>query len=194
MAIQWVSIRSPHQSKGRPAEEVISQLDFCCFNPLPSPKQGETQVFPFRARANGRFQSAPLTKARGDAGAQGNSNNDFMFQSAPLTKARGDSGRRTMPALTTRFNPLPSPKQGETAITAAVNDDTPTVSIRSPHQSKGRPLWRTVWHYVLRVSIRSPHQSKGRPPHCSQANCVTVVSIRSPHQSKGRPVGKALVS
>ena len=109
------------------------------------------------------------------------------------------------------FNPLPSPKQGETS--RVPNHRSPSaVSIRSPHQSKGR---RRRWARSLRtpsVSIRSPHQSKGRQgegagkidPIVFQSAPLTKargdphgrgryrksgwVSIRSPHQSKGRRV------
>ena len=60
-----VSIRSPHQSKGR----------------LP-PVIRETVA--------SMFQSAPLTKARGDASIVRPASILSVFQSAPLTKARGD--------------------------------------------------------------------------------------------------------
>ena len=62
-----------------------------------------------------------------------------MFQSAPLTKARGDVGARRPPARTTGFNPLPSQKQGETPSTLG-GRTARHVSIRSPHKSKGRPV------------------------------------------------------
>ena len=85
-----VSIRSPHKSKGRlvGANDLADPL--VCFNPLPSQKQGETCLGLGGTSGDVGFQSAPLTKARGDTcirvwlGAQA------PFQSAPLTKARGD--------------------------------------------------------------------------------------------------------
>ena len=40
----------------------------------------------------------------------------YQFQSAPLTKARGDWMYRSIPLITRCFNPLPSQKQGETAV------------------------------------------------------------------------------
>ena len=64
-----------------------------CFNPLPSQKQGETIITSSEAMCdlNQMFQSAPLTKARGDQWAAPTDHvNASMFQSAPLTKARGD--------------------------------------------------------------------------------------------------------
>ena len=65
-----VSIRSPHRSKGRFGTLLTSLKPHVCFNPLPSPKQGEisgscSQAFPFHT-----FQSAPLTEARGDRALQ----------------------------------------------------------------------------------------------------------------------------
>ena len=84
-----------------------------CFNPLPSPKQGETQQtsdvldlsrVSIRSphRSKGRqvppgvegqqvvFQSAPLTEARETYRDRKGSLLFEMFQSAPLTEARGD--------------------------------------------------------------------------------------------------------
>ena len=80
------------------------------------------------------FQSAPLTEARGDSPPS---------ISAPLTEARGDTCHANVACG--RFNPLPSPKQGETGaglapLTEARGDlgKGIYVSIRSPHRSKGR--------------------------------------------------------
>ena len=109
---RYVSIRSPHRSKGRPLIET-NYAD--SFNPLPSPKQGETyqrmlptpewhvfQSAPLtEARGpRGLFQSAPLTEARGAIRStrlirspQGETCLAIRFQSAPLTEARGDAGR-----------------------------------------------------------------------------------------------------
>ena len=39
-----VSIRSPYRSKGRPTAENLPDHPIHSFNPLPLPKQGETQV------------------------------------------------------------------------------------------------------------------------------------------------------
>ena len=133
-----VSIRSPHRSKGRhmimylilrtrvfqsaPLTEARGDKArmnvrrmVACFNPLPSPKQGETSIFVcIRAGVN-KFQSAPLTEARGDQARNSNSSRIPLFQSAPLTEARGDSAMRERAACYLCFNPLPSPKQGETS-------------------------------------------------------------------------------
>ena len=179
-----VSIRSPHKSKGRP--------------------YAHPSYLP-----HDRFQSAPLTKARGDP-----RNPSYL---------RSHFG----------FNPLPSQKQGETEELEK-EDKTIVVSIRSPHKSKGRlgqsrkrrlyllfqsapltkargDLYGRLYHVdITHVSIRSPHKSKGRHKRFSNAylsyefqsapltkargdttaakvnNLKTGVSIRSPHKSKGR--------
>ncbi len=125
------------------------------FNPLPSPKQGETPFQAQAARELNQFQSAPLTEARGDFLRLLSGKNLPQFQSAPLTEARGDRricSIRSGPSWTS-FNPLPSPKQGETKLL---------------------PLGRSDW----RVSIRSPHRSKGRlhPRHRSGRACAKFQS------------------
>ena len=131
---QHVSIRSPHKSKGR-------RSGWCCF-----PKQSE-------------------------------------FQSAPLTKARGDSIRHRVSCPLISFNPLPSQKQGETQR----GDDRPSplaVSIRSPHKSKGRQQGSLDKPLVFRVSIRSPHKSKGRPP--TRATSMSLKWFQSAPLTKAR--------
>ena len=58
------------EARGDPTEGVSVSMP-PCFNPLPSPKQGETGAF--LAAAGGLehgFQSAPLTEARGDVCAR----------------------------------------------------------------------------------------------------------------------------
>ena len=60
-----------------------------------------------------------------------------------------------------RFNPLPSQKQGETRRRDR-HFGLRRVSIRSPHKSKGRHATPHVNDGPVPVSIRSPHKSKGR--------------------------------
>ena len=67
---------------------------FQCFNPLPLPKQGEMRSCFRSIRSNQQFQSAPLAEARGD-----------------LELRTGDLANDT--GVSTCFNPLPLPKQGE---------------------------------------------------------------------------------
>ena len=95
--LSLVSIRSPHKSKGRPL--------------------AEEQVNP-----NVEFQSAPLTKARGDPLLPSLNFSIRSFQSAPLTKARGDRKSMRCRVPTTSFNPLPSQKQGETRPSALLEN------------------------------------------------------------------------
>ena len=109
-----VSIRSPHRSKGRPQRRPRSGRAGPRFNPLPSPKQGETAVRYDIERTLKKFQSAPLTEARGDRTEFDSPRQQLLFQSAPLTEARGDASGLAKSFFPRGFNPLPSPKQGET--------------------------------------------------------------------------------
>ena len=117
-----------------------------------------------------------------------------QFQSAPLTEARGDGPSARRRFRTSCFNPLPSPKQGETGDPLPVDplgERGGFNPLPSPKQGEtslrrsGLPMWR--------VSIRSPHRSKGRPAGESLAKEEKSVSIRSPHRSKGRQVGSHLL-
>ena len=222
------------------------------FNPLPSPKRGETRTRP-RLRREYRVQSAPLTEARGGpccstsirfnplpspkqgetghVGAAGpgqgvsirsphrskgrrrraadHARANGEFQSAPLTEARGDPKHPAARAGRSGFNPLPSPKQGETdprhLPVGGLN-----VSIRSPHRSKGRPISGPRWKNRRLcfnplpspkqgetrhpAAIRPPRRSFNPLPSPKQGETsnrklkasFASVSIRSPHRSKGR--------
>ena len=131
-----VSIRSPHKSKGRPVWVNCTSPTSKRFNPLPSQKQGETlpkhrkrRPYTVSIRSPHKSKGRPrvnLCCCAGDA-----------FQSAPLTKARGDHIRNTPTNGVFGFNPLPSQKQGETRAPAPLVLPL-QVSIRSPHKSKGR--------------------------------------------------------
>ena len=109
-----VSIRSPHRSKGRRAcqRDLNSAIEVSIRSPH---------------RSKGRPSKAEQKKR------------NELFQSAPLTEARGDWRKRTDSNSSIRFNPLPSPKQGETESMGRCGART-LVSIRSPHRSKGRPV------------------------------------------------------
>ena len=131
------------------------------------------------------------------------------FQSAPLTKARGDRSRRLYPQRRPRFNPLPSQKQGETWDERKDIADA-NVSIRSPHKSKGRhrrdayhrdecefqsaPLTkargdenRDEYHHPRTGFNPLPSQKQGETRRTWTRWARSHVSIRSPHKSKGRP-------
>ena len=250
-----VSIRSPHKSKGRPCSPVISLHASAfqsapltkargdslpraappsepSFNPLPSQKQGETQP----PIAHGHPCAVSIRsphKSKGRRRATTECSTHLSFQSAPLTKARGDRTGATGRSHPIGFNPLPSQKQGETEH-SPTNSKRDSVSIRSPHKSKGRPpgalrgvppcLFQSApltkargdltklagrYDFVLfqsapltkaRGDRQCDYDSGGRVcfnPLPSQKQGETVggectsrlgyVSIRSPHKSKGRP-------
>ena len=130
---------------------------------------------------------APLT-------GEGRSTIKIRFQSAPLTEARGDSrGRDDSPAPKSYqtlpgFNPLPSPKRGEIGgrIDLRGRHLPCHVSIRSPHRSEGRCSLLGLTGLDSVVSIRSPHRSEGRCSIPPGAGIGGKVSIRSPHRSEGR--------
>ena len=106
------------------------------------------------------FQSAPLTEARGDAGQGAARAGTAKFQSAPLTEARGDRPLRPDTAPWSGFNPLPSPKQGETA-TGSLRRGPSEVSIRSPHRSKGRPKDRCTQNLAERFQSAPLTEARG---------------------------------
>ena len=165
-----VSIRSPHRSKGRLLRLMIQMATAEGFNPLPSPKQGETSSVCSLMPSQASFQSAPLTEARGDLRSSLVSTRRAEFQSAPLTEARGDTLER-------------------------LNNDPPcAVSIRSPHRSKGRHV--QVFDRVVFLQFQSAPLTEARGDlfRCCRSRRPLGVSIRSPHRSKGRPLGLALNS
>ena len=202
------------------------------FNPLPSPKQGETDYHIVDQDGRHKFQSAPLTEARGDARPTRRSTAFLSVSIRSLTEARGDLGRRVLRGQVGRvsirsphrskgdrrysngtgarpgFNPLPSPKQGETVAEVQASGAL-NVSIRSLTEARettwtpatscsasmfqSAPLTEARGRHnptsfkagdVL-VSIRSPHRSKGRHPGLGVLIDPRLVSIRSPHRSKG---------
>ena len=111
------------------------------FNPLPSPKQGETSSYPYTHRAYRRFQSAPLTEARGDSPMV-----------LPIQRQ-------------TSFNPLPSPKQGETCLRRSMSEVWVRFQSAPLTEARGDINVRGLGETEDLVSIRSPHRSKGRLVH-----------------------------
>ena len=67
-----------------------------------------------RFSGSGAFQSAPLTKARGDAGATRPYGPVKGFNPLPSQKQGETCSRKKRAPLRASFNPLPSQKQGET--------------------------------------------------------------------------------
>ena len=162
-----VSIRSPHRSKGRHACFDCGKVIRGCFNPLPSPKQGETRAVAELIAKVGEVSIRSPHRSKGRPGGwptdPGLSIN-VSIRSPHRSKGRprilwGDDDDDLR-----RFNPLPSPKQGETIKLPLCRPCDTSVSIRSPHRSKGR-RWDADRDWRLLVSIRSPHRSKGRPAH-----------------------------
>ena len=155
------------------------------FNPLPSPKQGETPVGPWSWRAISWFQSAPLTEARGDEFQRTDKGEWTQFQSAPLTEARGDTVTLSVSGARSWFQSAPLTEARGDLDKMLTHKDL-GVSIRSPHRSKGR-LIRHGW-------IGWPQMRFNPLPSPKQGETIRqfllcrrrVVSIRSPHRSKGR--------
>ena len=133
-----VSIRSPHRSKGRPALPHAEGVETAVS--IRSPHRSKGRRFRW-LRANSQvlvsIRSPHRSKGRQAllCGAAGTG----KFQSAPLTEARGDLAMPTSANAEASFNPLPSPKQGETSDGRLAYGAFHYVSIRSPHRSKGRP-------------------------------------------------------
>ena len=158
-----VSIRSPHKSKGRPRSQDLVE-----------PGCG--------------FQSAPLTKARGDPTIWTYNAVLFVFQSAPLTKARGDRHTPSSVSKSMCFNPLPSQKQGETNDDGS-NDDGSIVSIRSPHKSKGR-RW-TVRVFMTCWVFQSAPLTKARGDLVERAQAAAATGFNPlPSQKQGETAKK----
>ena len=86
-----VSIRSPHRSKGRHAPiRAQGALRVTSFNPLPSPKQGETPRGFADSHGSTCFNPLPSPKQGETACGLRACSRQLRFQSAPLTEARGD--------------------------------------------------------------------------------------------------------
>ena len=90
------------------------------------------------AHVGREFQSAPLTEARGDADPRDFARLVECFNPLPSPKQGETCPTRRDQKRILRFNPLPSPKQGETKVAPASGAIFAAVSIRSPHRSKGR--------------------------------------------------------
>ena len=87
--------------------------EIASFNPLPSQKQGETNK-PDLLTYLDKVSIRSPHKSKGRRGTASGTVAGGQFQSAPLTKARGDAAVPAIPDCPQRFNPLPSQKQGET--------------------------------------------------------------------------------
>ena len=150
----------PSQKQGETRSPARETQRTGCFNPLPSQKQGETFLKPPRRR-RGHVSIRSPHKSKGRLDLAGSFSSLFMFQSAPLTKARGDptSDQRSM--ISSSFNPLPSQKQGETS-SIILGRAAPTSFNPLPSQKQGETFLKPPRRRRGHVSIRSPHKSKGR--------------------------------
>ena len=131
------------------------------------------------------FQSAPLTKARGDWMAGKKSLALRSFNPLPSPKQGETHPPRWTRSETPCFNPLPSPKQGETpSVSEGVAEGTSFNPLPSPKQGETRPTKRSEKCNLSFNPLPSPKQGETRPDWSLRA--TASVSIRSPHQSKGR--------
>ena len=94
---------------------------YICFNPLPSQKQGETDEHDKISLSYISFQSAPLTKARGDAGCC-NQRNDkrlhtWMREPPFLGILRPKREHVPRCKLLSAINLLTARKQAQNAVT-----------------------------------------------------------------------------
>ena len=154
------------------------------FNPLPSPKQGETPSDCRAAIGGANYHFVSIRSPHRSKGRRPKATIRAVQQCSIIwfQSAPLTEARGDSPAARNRRRQFNGPKQGDYV-------EGRRVSIRSPHRSKGRraPARREA-KPNFQVSIRSPHRSKGRLCRCA---CLTDrdiedVSIRSPHRSKGR--------
>ncbi len=132
------------------------------------------------------FQSAPLTKARGDSLTLARASDYFTFQSAPLTKARGDIMELLVLAALVMFQSAPLTKaRGDSRSSLA---SSPVKLFQSAPLTKARGDPEDVRdEAVIRVFQSAPlTKARGDGLVQGEASLYSGVSIRSPHQSKGR--------
>ena len=130
------------------------------FNPLPSQKQGETHLRCADGHGRGVSIRSPH-KSKGRLNVRLPPSACFEFQSAPLTKARGDRCPLEYGFYGPCFNPLPSQKQGETGSSTTLM--MPVACFNPlPSQKQGETQHQGRERSQSPVSIRSPHKSKGR--------------------------------
>ena len=132
-----------------------------------------------------RFQSAPLTKARGDRLICVPIGRPSTFQSAPLTKARGDSAGVILLASSPAFQSAPLTKaRGDLPMSLlGVGIDGFQSAPLTKARGDGRPVRATGAH--LRFNPL-PSQKQGETASPRPREGRLNVSIRSPHKSKGR--------
>ena len=175
-----------------------------CFNPLPSPKQGEIRTLcPNRRwflvsirsprRSKGRshhpisltifapFQSAPLAEARGDRRGKKNSLLDVVSIRSPRrSKGRWQYALHNAVIIKFQSAPLAEARGDITEhyLSEALRCFNP---LPSPKQGEMKGL--IGFDVSKRVSIRSPRRSKGR--------CRAPAPISDPHEFQSAPLAEA---
>ena len=155
-----VSIRSPHRSKGRPPLVNGSEVESLVSIRSPHRSKGRPLIVSTSGYSKPVSIRSPH-RSKGRLRYAADLCMPFPFQSAPLTEARGDSGGYSVGLRRRSFNPLPSPKQGETFATKSEEFNGKSFNpLPSPKQ--GETHHRRLRRLNHEVSIRSPHRSKGR--------------------------------
>ena len=157
-----VSIRSPHRSEGRLVPSAALPLLNLSFNPLPSPKRGEI-CSSCTTWSESRFQSAPLTEARGDAFRRVAEERLQKFQSAPLTEARGDPLHHKLSRAGAKFQSAPlTEARGDRALSIGQIRDTMFQSAPLTEARGDTDLYE--WPHVLRGFNPLPSPKRGEIP------------------------------
>ena len=181
-----VSIRSPHRSKGRPHVKNDEQENGKVSIRSPHRSKGRQTLLP-KAGTKVWFQSAPLTEARGDKRCSPRLAPRYGFNPLPSPKQGETYNAGPGNINKACFNPLPSPKQGETLEPIAHRRHHLQVSIRFPHRSKGRPTTRVSSLRASWFQSAPLTEARGDQRLLRVVAQDNLVSIRSPHRSKGRP-------
>ena len=205
---RWFQSAPLTEARGDAARRISGVGLGGSFNPLPSPKQGETNYL--RSIDDTQFVSIRSPhRSKGRPSARTGWSSAGAFQSAPLTEARGDLDDLAYAAGLAGFNPLPSPKQGETPIMQAIFilfQSAPLTEARGDQQARlvrvedyefqSAPLTEargdkdSAGNFTIGYGFQSAPLTEARGDSAQGGyprSGKTNVSIRSPHRSKGRP-------
>jgi len=172
----------PTQRPGETRSQVGLQRRTVGFNPLPTQRPGETTELAslagapdvsIRSRRRGRekldravavqvvqvFQSAPDAEAGRNSMSDMTGARPMTFQSAPDAEAGRNVGASAHTRASSRFNPLPTQRPGETPPLRRLHLPR-VVSIRS--RRRGREKHQTIADrdFTLEVSIRSRRRGR----------------------------------
>ena len=175
-------------------------LAFSCFNPLPSPKQGETRRRPLHqmsAICSQCFNPLPSPKqgetSIRDKGSFIDPTIPCSFNPLPSPK-QGETAcdlvRHARYLRLSSFNPLPSPKQGETSGNDRLNLHGVRCFNPLPSPKRGEILSRTSSDFGPSSFNPLPSPKRGEITWAGSVESSSVegprVSIRSPHRSEER--------